>query len=140
LIISPWNYPVNLGIVPLAGAIAAGNCAFIKLSRHSRNVGKLFETLLNKYMDTSCIVAESDGGAAYITALLKEHWDYIFFTGSVSVGRVVYEAAAKFLTPVTLELGGKNPCIIDREANVDLAAKRVVWGKFWNCAQVCGRF
>jgi acyl-CoA reductase-like NAD-dependent aldehyde dehydrogenase len=108
----------------------------MKLSRHSRATGKLFEELLNKYMDTTAIVAESDGGASYITALLKEHWDYVFFTGSVSVGRVVYEAAAKNLTPVTLELGGKNPCIIDKDVNVDMAAKRIVWGKFWNCAQV----
>eukprot|EP01127_Copromyxa_protea_P017794 TRINITY_DN5476_c0_g1_i1.p1 TRINITY_DN5476_c0_g1~~TRINITY_DN5476_c0_g1_i1.p1 ORF type:complete len:249 (+),score=55.57 TRINITY_DN5476_c0_g1_i1:31-777(+) len=111
LIISPWNYPVNLAIVPLIGAIAAGNTVFLKLSRHSENTGRTLENLLPKYVDTNCITVESEGGAAMITQLLKEKWDHIFFTGSVNVGRVVYEAAAKNLTPCTLELGGKNPCI-----------------------------
>jgi len=137
LIMSPWNYPVNLALVPLIGAIAGGNAVFLKLSRHSANVGKTLEKLVHKYLDRRCIVAESDGGAPMITRLVEEHWDHIFFTGSVSVGRIIYQAAAKFLTPVTLELGGKNPCIIDGDVDIDLAAKRIAWGKFFNCGQTC---
>eukprot|EP01126_Amoeba_proteus_P015975 TRINITY_DN172_c0_g1_i3.p1 TRINITY_DN172_c0_g1~~TRINITY_DN172_c0_g1_i3.p1 ORF type:complete len:381 (-),score=41.55 TRINITY_DN172_c0_g1_i3:735-1877(-) len=137
LIISPWNYPVNLAIVPLIGAIAAGNTVFLKLSRHSAHTGKTLEKLLVRYMDNGCIKVESAGGAPMITTLLIEKWDHIFFTGSVSVGKVVYEAAAKFLTPCTLELGGKNPCIVDHNTDIDFVAKRLVWGKFWNCGQTC---
>ncbi|GAM21281.1 hypothetical protein SAMD00019534_044560 [Acytostelium subglobosum LB1] len=137
LIMSPWNYPVNLALIPFAGAIAAGNCALLKLSRHSGNVAQLLHSLLIKYMDNECFAFDSEGGAPYITELLEYKWDHIFFTGSVAVGRIVYQSAAKFLTTVTLELGGKNPCIIHQDANVKLAAKKLVWGKCWNAGQTC---
>ncbi|EGG16246.1 aldehyde dehydrogenase [Cavenderia fasciculata] len=137
LIISPWNYPVNLALVPLIGAIAAGNCAHVKLSRHSASTGELLHRLLTQYMDKEAFTFDWEGGAQYITDLIEVKWDHIFFTGSVNVGRIVYQAAAKFLTPVTLELGGKNPCIVDKEANLKLAATKIVWGKCWNAGQTC---
>eukprot|EP01133_Synstelium_polycarpum_P012930 gene12930-15197_t len=137
LIISPWNYPVNLALVPLIGAIAAGNCALVKLSRHSVAVGTLLHRLLVQYMDPEAFSFDFEGGAQYITDLLEVKWDHIFFTGSVAVGRIVYQAAAKFLTPVTLELGGKNPCIVDKDINLKLAAKKIIWGKCWNAGQTC---
>jgi acyl-CoA reductase-like NAD-dependent aldehyde dehydrogenase len=137
LIMSPWNYPVNLALVPLAGAITAGNAALLKLSRHSANVARVVGGLLPKYMDNECIRVENEGGADMITALIKEKWDHIFFTGSVSVGRIVYQAAAQHLTPVTLELGGKNPCILDKDTDIELSARRICWGKFFNAGQTC---
>jgi len=137
LIMSPWNYPVNLALVPLIGAIAGGNTVFLKFSRHSSNTGSTLEKLIMKYMDKRCIVAESDGGQPMITRLCEEQWDHVFFTGSVNVGKIVYQAAAKYLTPVTLELGGKNPCIVDKDVDINLAAKRIAWGKFFNCGQTC---
>ncbi|KAF2077676.1 hypothetical protein CYY_000992 [Polysphondylium violaceum] len=137
LIISPWNYPVNLALVPLIGAISAGNCALLKVSRHSYNVGELLYKLCTKYLDPECFAFDFEGGAQYITDLLEFKWDHIFFTGSVNVGRIVYQAAAKFLTPVTLELGGKNPCIIDKDVDIAFAAKRIMWGKCWNAGQTC---
>ncbi|KYR01862.1 aldehyde dehydrogenase [Tieghemostelium lacteum] len=137
LIMSPWNYPVNLALTPLIGAIAGGNCALLKLSRHSRNVGELLYKLLNQYMDVECFSFDWEGGREYISDLLTFKWDHIFFTGSVDVGRIVYQAAAKFLTPVTLELGGKNPCIVDKDVDIKLAAKRIMWGKCWNAGQTC---
>eukprot|EP01122_Echinamoeba_exundans_P003704 TRINITY_DN1377_c0_g1_i1.p1 TRINITY_DN1377_c0_g1~~TRINITY_DN1377_c0_g1_i1.p1 ORF type:complete len:519 (-),score=124.33 TRINITY_DN1377_c0_g1_i1:8-1564(-) len=137
LVVAPWNFPVNLAVVPLMGAIAAGNCAFLKLSRHSSQTAKTLEKLVLEYLDMRAIAVEGDGGAAFITSLLKEKYDHIFFTGSVAVGKIVYEAAAKHLTPVTLELGGKNPCYVDRDVDVRLVAKRLAWAKFFNCGQVC---
>jgi len=107
------------------------------VSRHSQKTGALLEELINKYLDTSTIVVESEGGAPMITALVKEKWDYIFFTGSADVGRVIYEAASKNMTPVTLELGGKNPCIVHSDAQLDISARRIVWGKFFNNGQTC---
>lgn len=137
LVAAPWNFPVNLAIVPLMGAIAAGNTVFLKLSRHSSQTARTLEKLIPEYLDMRAVAVEADGGAAFITALLKEKYDHIFFTGSVAVGKIVYEAAAKHLTPVTLELGGKNPCIVDRSADIALAAKRIAWAKFFNCGQAC---
>jgi acyl-CoA reductase-like NAD-dependent aldehyde dehydrogenase len=137
LVISPWNYPINLALVPLIGAISAGNAVLLKASRHSVNTGRILEKLIPQYVDNTCIAVESDGGAEMITKLIEEKWDHIFFTGSVDVGKVVYAAAAKHLTPVTLELGGKNPCIVDKEVDIDFAAKKIAWGKFWNCGQTC---
>eukprot|EP01132_Coremiostelium_polycephalum_P004858 gene4858-6054_t len=137
LIISPWNYPINLALIPLIGAIAGGNCALLKLSRHSTNVGETLHKLLVQYMDPECFAFDFEGGAQYITDLLQFKWNHIFFTGSVNVGRIVYQSAAKFLTPVTLELGGKNPCIIDKDVNIKLAASRIIWGKCWNAGQTC---
>eukprot|EP01116_Phalansterium_solitarium_P018670 TRINITY_DN5032_c0_g1_i2.p1 TRINITY_DN5032_c0_g1~~TRINITY_DN5032_c0_g1_i2.p1 ORF type:complete len:528 (+),score=207.20 TRINITY_DN5032_c0_g1_i2:157-1740(+) len=137
LIISPWNYPVNLALVPLAGALAAGNTVVVKLSRHSANTGAVLGRLLAEHLDRRAVAIEYEGGAPMITRLLEEKWDHIFFTGSVSVGKVVHQAAAKNLTPVTLELGGKNPCIVDKDVDIELAARRIAWGKFFNCGQTC---
>eukprot|EP01135_Chromosphaera_perkinsii_P002153 Nk52_evm87s217 gene=Nk52_evmTU87s217 len=137
LICSPWNYPVNLAIVPLIGAIAAGNCVFLKLSRHAPESSRMLLNLLPMYMDTETLAIDSEGGASYITELISHKWDHIFFTGSVSVGRIVYQAAAKHLTPCTLELGGKNPAIIDKTANLKVVCKRIAWAKFFNCGQTC---
>jgi acyl-CoA reductase-like NAD-dependent aldehyde dehydrogenase len=137
LIMSPWNYPVNLALVPLAGAIAAGNSVFLKVSRHSSNVARVLCDLIPRYLDTRTVAVEGAGGASLITELLRLQWDHIFFTGSVSVGKVVAAAAARTLCPVTLELGGKNPCYIGDVRDLRHAMKRIVWGKFWNASQTC---
>lgn len=136
LIISPWNYPLQLAIAPLIGAIAAGNCAVLKPSELTPETSKLMAELINKTFPEE-YVAVIQGDADTTQTLLKEKFDYIFFTGSVSVGRVIMEAAAKHLTPVTLELGGKSPCIVHHDANLKLAAKRIAWGKFINAGQTC---
>ncbi|MGN7401056.1 aldehyde dehydrogenase [Cytobacillus praedii] len=136
LVISPWNYPFQLAIAPLAGAIAAGNCAVLKPSELTPNTSALLAKLISEHFPKEYI-AVVEGGVEVSTALLNEKFDYIFFTGSVSVGKVVMQAAAKNLTPVTLELGGKSPCIVHEDANLKLAAKRIAWGKFTNAGQTC---
>lgn len=136
LIMSPWNYPFQLTMAPLVGAIAGGNCAVIKPSAFSPNTSKIISDIIKDTFEQSYITV-IQGGRAENEALLEEKFDYIFFTGSVEVGKVVMTAAAKYLTPVTLELGGKSPCIVNEDANIDLAAKRIVWGKFLNCGQTC---
>jgi len=136
LIMSPWNYPFTLTMEPLIGAIAAGNCAIVKPSKDSPNTSKVIETILREAFCDS-YVAVVQGGREANKTLLEQKFDYIFFTGSVAVGKVVMEAASKNLTPVTLELGGKSPCIIDETANIELAARRIVWGKFINAGQTC---
>lgn len=138
LIMSPWNYPFQLTMSPLVGAIAAGNCAVIKPSKYSKATSEIMEKIINDTFETQYItVVEREGGRESIQNILKERYDYIFFTGGTVVGKVVMEAASKNLTPITLELGGKSPCIVDSDANIDLAAKRIVWGKFLNCGQTC---
>lgn len=136
LIIAPWNYPYQLALVPLIGAIAAGNTVVLKPSELTPNTSKITKEIIESVFDKK-LVAVVEGGVDVSTELLAERWDYIFFTGSVQVGKIVAKAAARFLTPVTLELGGKNPCIIDKTANIKLAAKRIVWGKFINGGQTC---
>ena len=136
LIMSPWNYPVQLTLIPLIGAIAAGNCAVIKPSEYAAHSAKVLSKLLREIFDEK-YVAVILGGRAVNEAVLKERFDYIFFTGSPAVGKVVMEAAAKHLTPVTLELGGKSPCIVDKTADIKRAARRIVWGKFLNAGQTC---
>ncbi|MBI0578924.1 aldehyde dehydrogenase [Neobacillus cucumis] len=136
LIISPWNYPFQLAIAPLIGAIAAGNCAVLKPSELTPDTSKLIATLISKTFPEEYITVV-EGAVETSQALLNENFDYIFFTGSVSVGKVIMEAAAKNLTPVTLELGGKSPCIIHKDANLKLAAKRIAWGKYLNAGQTC---
>lgn len=136
LIMSPWNYPFLLTIDPLVDAIAAGNTAVVKPSAYSPATSEIIKTLLNECFDES-YVAVVTGGRAENTCLLNEHFDYIFFTGSQAVGKEVMRRAAEHLTPVTLELGGKSPCIVDSSANLKLAAKRIVFGKFLNCGQTC---
>jgi aldehyde dehydrogenase (NAD+) len=136
LIISPWNYPFQLAIAPLIGAIAAGNCAVLKPSELTPETSKLMAKLISKTFPAEYITV-IQGDAETTQLLLKEKFDYIFFTGSVSVGKVIMEASAKHLTPVTLELGGKSPCIVHHDANLKLAAKRIAWGKFINAGQTC---
>ena len=136
LIISPWNYPFQLAMVPMLGAFAAGNQVVLKPSEISHYTSKIIEKIIKEVFKPSEIeVVLGDGNVAQ--KLLNERWDYIFFTGSTKVGKIVAEAAAKNLTPCTLELGGKNPCIIDETANIEIAAKRIVWGKFLNAGQTC---
>ncbi|KAI4453210.1 aldehyde dehydrogenase [Holotrichia oblita] len=136
LIMSPWNYPFQLAIAPLAGAIAAGNCSIVKPSEYSFYTSEIIEKIIIEIFDES-YVAVVRGGREANKSLLDEKFDYIFFTGSPQVGRAVMESASKHLTPVTLELGGKSPCIVDHTANIKLAAKRIVWGKFLNAGQTC---
>jgi len=136
LIMSPWNYPFQLAIAPLIGSIAAGNCSIIKPSEYSPHTSTMIDKLIKENFDESYITIVRGGREANKT-LLDEKFDYIFFTGSVPVGKIVMEAASKHLTPVTLELGGKSPCIVDDTANIDLAAKRIVWGKLLNAGQTC---
>ncbi len=136
LIISPWNYPFQLTFSPLIGAVAAGNTVVLKPSELSPYTSNVISEIISSVFDEGhvCVV---EGDANVAEKLLQEHWDYIFFTGSTTVGKIVARAAAMNLTPITLELGGKNPCIIDKTANIRLAAKRVAWGKFINGGQTC---
>lgn len=136
LIIAPWNYPFQLALAPLIGAIAAGNTAVVKPSEVTPHTAAIISEIIKTVFDPAH-VAVVEGGVEVSQELLAEKWDYIFFTGSTYVGKIVYESAAKHLTPVTLELGGKNPCIVDDTANIALAAKRIVWGKFLNAGQTC---
>ncbi len=136
LIMSPWNYPFMLTLDPLVDAIAAGNTAVIKPSAYSPRTSALVERLIGQCFGPE-YVAVITGGRAENAALLEERFDYIFFTGSQSVGKEVMKKAADHLTPITLELGGKSPCIVERTANLKLAARRIVFGKFLNCGQTC---
>ena len=136
LIIGPWNYPFQLTLLPLVGALAAGNTAIIKPSELTARSEQVIHDILSETFDRSH-VAVIQGGVETTRALLEHPFDYIFFTGSTEVGRVVMEAAARNLVPVTLELGGKSPVIVDRDASVDLAAWRIAWGKFLNAGQTC---
>jgi aldehyde dehydrogenase (NAD+) len=136
LIIAAWNYPFQLIVLPLVGAIAAGNCAVLKPSELAPHVSALLAKWIPKYFDRKSIRVV-EGGVPETTALLRQNWDHIFYTGNGRVGRIVMEAAAKHLTPVTLELGGKSPCIVDESADLDTTAKRIVYGKFFNAGQTC---
>lgn len=136
LIIAPWNYPFQLAVAPLIAAIAAGNTVVVKPSEHTPHTSQILEDILSAVF-ISEHVKVIQGGVPETTLLLKERWDYIFFTGSVGVGKIVAKAAAPYLTPLTLELGGKNPCIIDGSMSIQLVAKRLVWGKFVNAGQTC---
>lgn len=138
LIIGPFNYPFQLVIAPLIGAISAGNTAIIKPSENSRNIALLLEKLINENFPEGYLrVVNPLGGKETVSLLLDKPFDYIFFTDSVRVGKLVMQKAAQHLTPVTLELGGKSPCIVDSDAKLKLAAKRIVWGKFLNAGQTC---
>ncbi|WP_449622458.1 aldehyde dehydrogenase [Robertmurraya sp. Marseille-Q9965] len=136
LIIAPWNYPFQLAIAPLIGAIAAGNCAVLKPSELTPKTSSVMAKLIKENFPEE-FIAVIEGGVETSEALLQEKFDYIFFTGSVPVGKIIMEAASKHLTPVTLELGGKSPCIIHEDANIKIAAKRIAWGKFMNAGQTC---
>jgi len=136
LIIAPWNYPFQLAIAPMIGAIAAGNTVVLKPSELTPHTSKIISQIIDTVFDKNH-VASIEGDVAVAQELLEQRWDYIFFTGSVPVGKIIAKAAAKHLTPTTLELGGKSPCIVDESANIKLAAKRLVWGKFINGGQTC---
>ncbi|MGV6832142.1 MAG: aldehyde dehydrogenase [bacterium] len=136
LLISPWNYPFQLAIVPLISAIAAGNTCVLKPSELTPKTSALLKKLLHSIYDEE-FVAVIEGGIPEATALLNMRWDYIYFTGSVPVGKIIAKAAAVHMTPVTLELGGKSPCIIDDSVNVKLVARRIVWAKLLNAGQTC---
>lgn len=136
LVIAPWNYPIQLLLVPAAGAIAAGNAVVMKPSEVSAATSEVLARLVPKYLDQKAITLV-EGGVPETTALLAEHFDHIFYTGNGTVGRIVMAAAANNLTPVTLELGGKSPVIIDESANIHVAARRIAWGKWLNAGQTC---
>ncbi|MBP3915627.1 aldehyde dehydrogenase [Clostridium sp.] len=138
LIIGPFNYPFQLVIAPLVGAISAGNTAIIKPSENTKNTSILLEEMINEnFQEEYLKVVSPLEGKEVVSYLLDLPFDYIFFTGSIRVGKIVMEKAAKNLVPVTLELGGKSPCIVDKDAKLELAAKRIVWGKFLNVGQTC---
>lgn len=136
LIISPWNYPFQLAIAPLVGAIAAGNCAVVKPSEITPHTSRVVAELIAATFEPE-FVTVVEGDKAIAQALLAERWDHIFFTGSPRIGKLVMAAAAEHLTPVTLELGGKSPCIVARDADLEKSARRIVWGKFLNAGQTC---
>lgn len=136
LVIAPWNYPFQLQFAPLVAALAAGNAAVLKPSELTRTSSALIATLVAEYLDER-VVRVVEGAAAETTALLEQRFDHIVYTGNGRVGRIVMEAAAKHLTPVTLELGGKSPAIVLADADIDSAARRIVWGKFLNAGQTC---
>ncbi len=136
LILAPWNYPFQLAITPLVTAIASGNTVVLKPSELTVHTSQLVTDIIDTVFNKEHAISVQ-GGVTVATELLAQIWHYIFFTGSVPVGKIVAQAAAKHLTPVTLELGGKTPCIIDDTNNLNLVAKRLVWGKFFNAGQTC---
>jgi aldehyde dehydrogenase (NAD+) len=136
LIISPWNYPFQLAIVPLIGAIAAGNCAVIKPSELSVYTSKIIAKMIAEFFNPE-FISVIEGGADVAEQLLENRWDFIFFTGSPHIGRKVMHAASQYLTPLVLELGGKSPCIVDKEVSLEVAVKRIAHGKFFNAGQSC---
>ncbi len=136
LVIAPWNYPFILAIEPIIMAVSAGNTVVLKPSELTTHTSQLVSDIIQNVFGQE-YVASVQGGIPVATKLLEQNWDYIFFTGSVPVGKIVAKAAANYLTPVTLELGGKSPCIVDETIDLNLAAKRIVWGKFFNGGQTC---
>lgn len=138
LIIGPFNYPFQLNLAPLVGAIAAGNTAIIKPSEYVMATSNIIKKVLEQTFDEEYVAyIDPTRGKEVVEELLEMRFDYIFFTGSITVGKIIMKAASKFLTPVTLELGGKSPCIVDSDAKIELAARRIVWGKLINCGQTC---
>jgi aldehyde dehydrogenase (NAD+) len=136
LVIAPWNYPVQLTLAPLVGALAAGNCAVVKPSELAPTTSAVLARWIPEYTDRDA-VAVVQGGVDETTALLAQRWDHVFYTGNGRVGRIVMRAAAEHLTPVTLELGGKSPVVVDRSANIAVAGKRIAWGRYLNAGQTC---
>lgn len=136
LVIGAWNYPIQLTLGPMVGAISAGNCVILKPSELSEHTAKLLEELVPQYLDPDCFRVVN-GAAPETTALLRERFDYIMYTGNSQVAKIICEAAAKHLTPVTLELGGKSPVYIDETTDLDVVSRRLVWGKFTNAGQTC---
>jgi len=136
LVIAPWNYPFQLLLAPMVGAMSAGNTVIVKPSEFAAHTSKALSKLIADTFSEEYI-ASVEGAVPETQALLSEKFDYVFFTGSTEVGRIVYQAAAKHLTPVTLELGGKSPCIIDEKTHIEYSAKRIISGKLMNCGQTC---
>jgi aldehyde dehydrogenase (NAD+) len=136
LILAPWNYPFQLALCPLVAAVAAGNKVTLKPSELTPHTAAIISKIIIETFPVKEVVVVT-GDATVAAELLKKRWDYIFFTGSVAVGKIVAKAAAENLTPVTLELGGKSPCIVDETANLELSARRIVWGKIINAGQTC---
>lgn len=136
LILAPWNYPLQLTLEPLIGAIASGNTAILKPASYTKNVSQVIYNLFEEFNNPNLIKVIL-GGRNEIQELLDNKFDYIFFTGGEKVGKLILEKASKHLTPVSLELGGKSPCIVDYDADIELAAKRIAWGKFLNAGQTC---
>jgi aldehyde dehydrogenase (NAD+) len=136
LIVSPWNYPIQLALMPLLSALSAGNTAIVKVSEISSHTGKLLTSIINETFDSKLVYA-TDVGPEEFHDLLDLPYDHLFFTGSPTIGKIMMSAAAKHLTPVTLELGGKSPAIVMADANIKVAARRIVWGKGLNCGQTC---
>lgn len=136
LIIGPWNYPINLMLAPLVGAIAGGNCSILKPSEIAPHTSSVLAEIIQKTFDPS-FIAVIEGGVETSKEILLESFDHIFFTGGTEIGKIVMSAAAQNLTPVTLELGGKSPCIVDDTVHLEYTAKRIVWGKFSNAGQTC---
>jgi aldehyde dehydrogenase (NAD+) len=136
LIIGAWNYPVNVLLAPLVGAIAGGNAALLKPSEAAPATSETIARLLPEYLDSEAI-AVIEGGATETQSLLEQRFDHVFFTGSARGARAVLDKAARHLTPVTLELGGKSPCLVDKDADLSVAARRIAWGKFINAGQTC---
>ncbi len=136
LIIAPWNYPLSMVMAPLVGAVAAGNCAVMKPSEITSHTSAAIARILPRYLDNDAF-AVIEGGVPETTELLEHAYDHILYTGNERVARIVMTAAARHLTPVTLELGGKSPCLIDESADLDVAASRIAWGKFINAGQTC---
>ena len=134
--IAPWNYPFQLALNPLIGAVAAGNTVTLKPSEHAPQTAAVIEKIVSKVFPVEWVTVVQ-GGPKTAENLLQLRWDYIFFTGGVRVGKLVAKAAAEHLTPTTLELGGKNPCIVDHTANIKVSARRIAWGKYMNCGQIC---
>jgi aldehyde dehydrogenase (NAD+) len=136
LVMAPWNYPFQLALEPLMGALAAGNCCLIKPASYAAHVSQTIAAMFEEFGNPA-LVSVVLGGREENQALLDQRFDYIFFTGGATVGRVVLEKAAVHLTPVSLELGGKSPCIVDEDADLEIAARRIVWGKFLNAGMTC---
>ena len=136
LIMGAWNYPINLTLIPLVGAIAAGNVVLIKPARYTTSTSNIISYLIKQYLDNSAYMV-IEGDRTVTTAILEYKWNKIFFTGGLYVGKIIAQAAAKYLTPVVLEMGGKSPCIIDQHVNLKIAVNRIVWGKFTNTGQTC---
>ena len=137
LIIAPWNYPFQLLMAPLAGAIAGGNCAVLKPSELAPHTAAVIETMIKETFDPAYITVLQGDGGAVIPDVMQHRFDHVFFTGSTAVGRKILEMATPHLTPVTLELGGKSPCVVDDKVDISVAAKRIIWGKYWNAGQTC---
>lgn len=137
LIIGPWNYPFQLIMAPLAGAIAGGNCAVVKPSELAPQTSAVIASLIRETFDPAYITAVEGDGSVVIPELMQHRFNHVFFTGSAAIGRKVLELATPHLMPVTLELGGKSPVIVDDRVNIRVAARRIIWGKFWNAGQTC---